>query len=87
MPTVDVLLEQADLTVEDLAERAQMDFKRIEAIVCGRWTPSPAERQRVAAALEVDVPDVVWGHMMDPRNVRYRRVGLERDFRSDGGEE
>lgn len=80
MPTVDVLLEQHNLTVEDLTERVGLPFKRVEAIVCGRWTPSPADRKRVAEAFGVAVAEIVWGHMMDPRNVRYRRVGLEKDF-------
>jgi len=85
MPTVDVLLDQSGMPLEDLAERAGLPLKRVEAIVFGRWTPSPQERQRVAAALSVPVEDIVWGHMMDPRNVRYRRFGLKEDFqRKDG---
>lgn len=91
MPTVDVILEQNDQTLEDLVDRSGLPFKRVEAIVFGRWTPSPAERQRVADALGVTIADVVWGHVMDPRNVRYRQVGLKNDFhrraggREDGG--
>jgi len=80
MPTVDMLLDETGLMLEDLAEKSQLPLKRVEAIVFGRWTPSPAERQRVAAALGVEISEVVWGHMMDPRNVRYRRVGLVKDF-------
>jgi transcriptional regulator with XRE-family HTH domain len=86
MPTVDVILEQHDLTLDDLMDRSGLPFKRVEAIVFGRWTPSPAERQRVADALGVAVADVVWGHVMDPRNVRYHRFGLKKDFHKDGEE-
>ncbi|MFQ5732863.1 MAG: helix-turn-helix domain-containing protein, partial [Planctomycetaceae bacterium] len=84
MPTVDMLLDEAGLMIEDLAERTNLPLKRVEAIVFGRWTPSPTERQRVAEAFGVPITDVVFGHMVDPRNVRYRRVGLERDFQRDG---
>ena len=80
MPTVDVLLEQANWTVEDLTERAELPFERVEAIVFGRWTPNPADRARIAEAFGVPVEDVAWGHMMDPRNVRYRQFGLKEDF-------
>jgi len=83
MPTVDVLLEQNDLTLDDLVDRSGLPFKRVEAIVFGRWTPSPSERQRVANALGVPIADVIWGHVMDPRNVRYHRFGLKKDFRRE----
>ena len=85
MPTVDVILEQSDLTLEDLVDRSGLPYKRVEAIVFGRWTPSPGERRRVADALGVEIADVIWGHMMDPRNVRYRQMGLKRDFRRGAG--
>ena len=32
-------------------------------VVLGRWTPSPAERQKIAAALETAVDEVAWGHV------------------------
>ncbi|HRX78734.1 MAG TPA: helix-turn-helix transcriptional regulator [Pirellulaceae bacterium] len=77
MKTVDCLLEDANWAVEDLAERANLTNDRAEAIALGRWTPSPSERQRIAAAFEVSMEDVSWGHTMDPRNVRYRRFGFK----------
>ncbi|MSR57358.1 MAG: XRE family transcriptional regulator [Planctomycetaceae bacterium] len=80
MKTIDLLFEESSLTIDDVAERARLSVARVEAIACGRWTPSPAERQRIAAAFGVDVDQVVWGHMMDPRNIRYRRFGLKENF-------
>ncbi|GAB4138518.1 MAG: hypothetical protein Tsb009_06730 [Planctomycetaceae bacterium] len=65
---------------EDIAERSGLSLDRIEAIALGRWTPSPYERKQVANAFGVSVNEVVWGHTMDPRNVRYRRFGLAEDF-------
>ena len=80
MKTVDLLFEAAGFTVEDVAESTGMQDERIEAIALGRWTPSPAERQKIAAAFDVPVTEISWGHTMDPRNVRYRRFGLKEDF-------
>ena len=51
--------------------------ERAEAVALGRWTPSPAERQRIAAAFGIAGEEVSWGHTMDPRNVRYRRFGFK----------
>ncbi|MEZ6064069.1 MAG: helix-turn-helix transcriptional regulator [Planctomycetaceae bacterium] len=80
MKTVDVLLEESGLWIEDLASRASLPADRVEAIALGRWTPSPDERSRIAAAFAVAVTEVSWGHTMDPRNVRYRQFGLKEDF-------
>ena len=80
MKTVDVLFEESGLWVEDIAERSNLPEERVEAIALGRWTPSPDERTRIAKALSISVDEVSWGHTMDPRNVRYRRFGLEEDF-------
>ena len=77
MKTVDCLLEDAKWAVEDLAEQANLTPERTEAIALGRWTPSPAERQEIAAAFNISVEEVSWGHTMDPRNVRYRRFGIK----------
>ena len=78
--TVDLLFERSGLTVEDVAERSALPAKRVEAIALGRWTPSPAEREKIAAVFNVPVDQVSWGHTMDPRNVRYRQFGLKEDF-------
>ena len=80
--TVDVLLEQQGLTVEEVASRSGMDAARVESIVCGRWLASPSERQSLAGAMGVNVTDISWGHSINPRNVRYHRFGLREDFSS-----
>ena len=53
---------------------------RDQAIAVGRWTPSPQERQRIAAAFGVSIDEISWGHNMDPRNIRYHRFGLKENF-------
>lgn len=80
MKTIDLLFEGSSLTIDDIAGRAGLTLARVEAIACGRWTPSPGERQRIAAAFGVAVEEVAWGHTMDPRNIRYRRFGLKENF-------
>jgi hypothetical protein len=80
MKTVDLLLEEQTLSVEELAERCGLDAQRVLAIVDGRWLASPAERTAIAAALGAAVDQISWGHTMNPRNVRYHRFGLKEDF-------
>jgi len=80
MKTIDILFEETKLTIEDVAERARLTPERVEAIVVGRWTPSPAERQKIATAFGVSIDDVSWGHSMEPRNIRYHRFGLKENF-------
>jgi transcriptional regulator with XRE-family HTH domain len=78
--TIDVLLEETGLSMAQLASRSQLSLPRIEAIVAGRWLPSPEERHRLAAAFPCPVEDIAWGHFMTPRNVRYQRFGLRENF-------
>jgi len=77
MKTVDRLFEETGLTIDDVSERAKLPIDRVEAIACGRWTPSPSERGGIAAAFGVELADISWGHSMDPRNIRYRRYGFK----------
>jgi transcriptional regulator with XRE-family HTH domain len=78
--TVEFLMEETGLTIEDIAARSSLTADRVAAIAEGRWTPSPAEREQIAAAFSVAIADVSWGHTMNPRNVRYHRHGLKEDF-------
>ncbi|MBI3863492.1 MAG: helix-turn-helix transcriptional regulator [Planctomycetia bacterium] len=80
MKTIDLLFEETQLSVEEVAERARLMPERVEAIAVGRWTPSPDERRRIAEAFGVPVEEVSWGHSMDPRNIRYHRFGLKENF-------
>jgi transcriptional regulator with XRE-family HTH domain len=80
MKTVEHLFELSGLAIEDIAERAALPVERVAAIAEGRWTPSPDDRARLAAAFGVEVADISWGHSMNPRNIRYRRHGLRENF-------
>ena len=83
MKTVDLLLDESGLDLEDLAEKARLTVDRAEAIAVGRWTPSPKERQRIADVFNVSPDEVSWGHTMDPRNVRYRQFGFRKKKKFD----
>jgi transcriptional regulator with XRE-family HTH domain len=80
MKTIDVLCETTGLGIDVIADRSGLSAARIEAIVEGRWTPSPEERVKIATAFGVDIGEISWGHSMNPRNVRYRRFGLKEEF-------
>jgi len=62
---VDELCARLGLDARRLAERAGMDEKRVEAIVMGRWTPSPQERDRIAAVFGLTRDQIAWGHRTD----------------------
>jgi transcriptional regulator with XRE-family HTH domain len=62
MPSVESLCQQAGLSVRQLAEKAGLDEQRVLAIVLGRWTPSPQERDRIAAVFGVTRQQITWGH-------------------------
>jgi hypothetical protein len=56
------LCREQQLDVPQLAQRSGLEEGRTLAIVLGRWTPSPMERQKIAAALGVPVDQISWGH-------------------------
>ncbi len=60
--TVDELCAEHSLDVTQLAFRVGLDEKRVRAIVEGRWTPSPAERDRIAAVFGLTRDEIAWGH-------------------------
>ena len=54
--------KEKGLSLLELADKTGLDMKRLQAIYLGRWTPSPAEREKIAAALEISVDEISWGH-------------------------
>jgi transcriptional regulator with XRE-family HTH domain len=59
---VDRLCVEHGIDVRQLAERAGLDESRVLAIVLGRWTPSPDERDAVARVFGLTRDQVSWGH-------------------------
>jgi transcriptional regulator with XRE-family HTH domain len=60
--TIEQLCVERGIDARQLAERSGVDEQRVMAIVLGRWTPSPQERDRIAAVFGVTREQVAWGH-------------------------
>lgn len=60
--SVTELCEQQGITLQQLVERCGLDEQRVVAIMLGRWTPSPEERDKIAAVFGVSREQITWGH-------------------------
>jgi hypothetical protein len=60
--SVDQLCLEHQMDARQLAERSGLDEQRVLAIVLGRWTPSPAERDKIAAVFGLTRDQITWGH-------------------------
>jgi transcriptional regulator with XRE-family HTH domain len=60
--SLDDLCRENNLDYKQLADRAGLDEQRVLAIVLGRWTPSPDERDKVAAVFGLAREQIGWGH-------------------------
>jgi cyanate lyase len=58
------------IRLDELVASAGLDAKVVEAIVHGRYTPSPLQRQRLAAALGLDPAQVTWGHTIPVQHIQ-----------------
>jgi hypothetical protein len=56
------LCAEQGLDCKQLADKTGLTERRVVAIVSGRWTPSPAERDQVAAAVGLTRDQIAWGH-------------------------
>jgi transcriptional regulator with XRE-family HTH domain len=59
---IEQLCVESGIDARQLAERSNVDEQRVAAIVLGRWTPSPLERDRIAAVFGLTRDQVAWGH-------------------------
>jgi len=59
---VDEWCVRKGITLEVLIELSGLDDNHVRAMWMGRWTPSPQQRETIAAVLEVAVDEVAWGH-------------------------
>jgi hypothetical protein len=57
------LCQEHGISMRDLIAKSGLDEGRILAIVTGRWTPSPAERDVVAAVFGLTREQIIWGHV------------------------
>jgi hypothetical protein len=60
--SVDELCRERELDYRQLAAKSGLDEQRVLAIVLGRWTPSPSERDRIAGVFGLTREQITWGH-------------------------
>jgi hypothetical protein len=56
-------MAERGIDLADLIEASGLDKRVVEAVACGRYTPSPQQRQRLSAVLGVVPEQVAWGHL------------------------
>ena len=61
--SVEQLCQEHGISVHELTAKCGLDEGRVLAIVTGRWTPSPAERDAVARVFGLTREQIVWGHV------------------------
>jgi hypothetical protein len=70
MKPISHYMEQSGLTTDQLIRVSGLESNVVKAIVSGNYTPSPSQRQRIAAALSVAIEDIAWGHTVPVQHLR-----------------
>jgi transcriptional regulator with XRE-family HTH domain len=63
MVSVAEWMDRKRIGIEELERASGVERKVLDAILQGRYTPSPRQRERVAAALGVTPAEIAWGHV------------------------
>jgi ribosome-binding protein aMBF1 (putative translation factor) len=63
-------IEEKGISIDQLVSASGLDAKIVRAIADGQYTPSPAQRQRLAAVLGVGVGEIAWGHSVPVQHLR-----------------
>ena len=70
MKSIARYLEEKGISAAQLVTTTGLDRKIIAAIITGNYTPSPSQRERLAAALGVDRDEISWGHEVPVQHLR-----------------
>ena len=62
MKTIEQLCTDRGWDARQLAALSGVDEQRAIAIALGRWTPSPEDRDKLAAAFGLTRDQIAWGH-------------------------
>jgi hypothetical protein len=62
-------MTEQGLSVPQLVEASALDKRVVEAIAQHRYTPSPEQRRRIAAALGIAPEQIQWGHSAQVEHV------------------
>jgi len=63
--TISQSLTELGMDVAQLIVSSGLDQRVVEAIVAGRYTTSPQQRERIASALGVSADEIQWGRAVD----------------------
>jgi transcriptional regulator with XRE-family HTH domain len=63
-------MEELGIGMDQLVAKSGLESKRVAAIVSGNYTPSPSERQRLAAALGIAKEEISWEHSVPVQHLR-----------------
>jgi len=66
---IDQLCMDRQLTVSHIAAQSGIDEQRVTAIILGRWTPSPQERDAIAAVFGLTRDQLAWGHKVPIQHI------------------
>ncbi|MCI0360275.1 MAG: helix-turn-helix transcriptional regulator [Planctomycetaceae bacterium] len=55
-------MAERKMTQDQIVAASGLEERVVEAIVHGRYTPSPQQREQLAAALGVDLAQITWDH-------------------------
>ena len=67
--TVGEWMADRGLDLAVLTAASGLDRRVVEAVAGNRYTPSPQQRQRLAAALGLDPEQIAWGHQAPVEHV------------------
>jgi hypothetical protein len=54
-------MHERRISLDELVARTSLDKKIVEAIIAGRYTPSPKQREVLARELAVEISMIQWG--------------------------
>lgn len=60
--TVETLCRDRGLDARSLAAKSGVEEGVVAAILLGRWTPSPEQRDAIAAVFGLTRDQIMWGH-------------------------
>ena len=63
-------MEEAGISVSQLVTMTGLDAKLVTAIAGGNYTASPAQRERLAAALGISKDEISWEHAVPVEHLR-----------------
>jgi hypothetical protein len=62
-------MNEKEMSVDMLIATTPLDRKVLKAIINGQYTPSPKQRESLAAALGVRPELIAWGHTVQVQHI------------------